>query len=378
MPAQRKIAFLLEDFSRPSPAQQLLDRFLAGFPRDGQWHKPQYDKKSAYLMLGHSEGGLDSRARDFGLEGSLTAEEAVAGADCVVVVSRKPGALSNERFVRIALEGAAPGSACFVHGALANSLTAGQQLATLSHTRQAKLLSGTPLCVTWRLPHFELPKQQPITEALIVVQVSAQAIQASPPAPPASLRGAELHGLEGLLPVVEGRKGGETGVRRVRFLEGREFWRAGDRGLWSWDLLSAALARSDTPQGDALLDARTQDLVKLGLVQKLARNPRGWLLEHRDGLRSAILVLDGVVADFNFAVRGNEVLSAQLLRAPAPAERHFDLLAATVEHFFQTGDQPWPLERSLLIAGLLEAFAKPATRSGKWVELHGLDSGYRV
>src|SRR5204863_5007520 len=96
--------------------------------------------------------------------------------------------------------------------------------------------------------------------------------QTSPPAPPSSLRGAELHALEGLLPVIERRRGGESGVRIIRFLEGKELWKAGDKGNWSWPLLAAALSRSHSPQGDPVLDGRTHDLVGLALVPKLPRN----------------------------------------------------------------------------------------------------------
>ena len=139
---------------------------------------------------------------------------------------------------------------------------------------------------------------------------------------------------------------------------------------------ASALSRSHSPQGDPVVDGRTQDLVGLGLVPKLARHPRGWRLEHRDGLHSTILVLDGVVADFNFAVRARDgsIVSAQLYRAPAPAEQHFSRLTAVLEDFFRTGKAPWPVERNLLIAGLLEAFSRPASRSGKvvptpWLEI---------
>jgi hypothetical protein len=127
-----------------------------------------------------------------------------------------------------------------------------------------------------------------------------------------------------------------------------------------------------------VLDGRTQDLVGLGLVPKLARRPRGWLLEHRDGLRTAILVLDGVVADFNFAVRAQngDVLSAQLLRAPPPAEHHFSRLAAVMEDYFRDGKLPWPVERNLLIAGLLETFARPSSLSGRRVETPELNITY--
>jgi hypothetical protein len=374
----RKAAFLLEEFTTPSPAQQLLDRFLVGCPKDGAMHKPPCETVAAHVMLSLIESDFDKRAADFGLVIAPTVERAVENADAVVIVSRKPGAVANERFLQIALEYAPVESACFVHGALANTLGRARDLLSLARSRQVVLLAGTPLCVTWRLPEVDLPRSTSLAEALIVVQLDALSTQASPPAPSATLSGAELHALEGLLPVIERRHGGESGVRSVRFLEGKELWRAGDKGLWSWPLLASALSRSHSPQGDALLDGRTQDLVGLGLVPKLARNPRGWLLEHRDGLRTAILVLDGVVADFNFAVRAQNgaVVSAQLFRAPPPAEHHFSRLAAAMEDFFHTGHVAWPVERNLLIAGLLETFAKPASRSGQQVETPWLNITY--
>jgi hypothetical protein len=95
------------------------------------------------------------------------------------------------------------------------------------------------------------------------------------------------------------------------------------------------------------------------LVKKLAHNPRGWILEHRDGLRSAILVLDGVVADANFAVRARDgaMISAQWYRPPGPNRCEFDSLVGVLEDFFRTARRPWPLERSVAIAKFLEQMA---------------------
>jgi hypothetical protein len=374
----RTIAFLVEEFTKLSPARQLMDRFLIGYPRDGAMHQPACEKLSAYVLLGTLEPEVELFSEDRRLVHAPNAAEAVAGADAVVVVSRRPGAVANERLLRIALEGAASGAACFVHGALSHTLAGGRELWKLARARQIQLMAGTSLAVTWRLPEVELPRDTDLAEGLIVVQVNPLSTQTTPPLPPTTLGGAELHAMEGLWPVIERRRGGESGVRAVRFLENAEVWRAGDKGLWSWPLLAAALSRSHTPQGDAVLDGRTQDLVGLGLVPKLARHPRGWLLEHRDGFRSALLVLDGVVADFNFAVRGRDqsVVSAQLFRAPAPAEHHFSRLTAVLEDFFQTGRSPWPVERALLIAGLLETFRSPASRSGKRVETPELNVAY--
>ncbi len=356
MPPLRQIAFVLEDFALQSPAQQLLDRFLLGYRRAGGFHKLDGIRVTA------ARGGdlqspsaasdlLRARAADVGLQ--LTdLPAAVRDADALVIVPRTAAAAPTEAQLTAALMHARRGAACFVFGALATNLAAARTLATLAAARQVALASGTTLPTTWRLPQVDLPDRAVVAEALIVVQS------------PSPL--AEFHALDGLLPVLERRAGGERGVRQVKFLAGRELWRAGDRREWSWPLLSAALSRSDSPQGDAILDGRTQDLVGLGLVPKLASNPRGWLLEHTDGVRTALLVLDGVVEDFNFAVRlaDGSNLSAQLFRAPAPAQEHYSQLAATLEDFFRTGMQPWPASRSLLTAGLLDACRQTAAQPG--------------
>ena len=49
--------------------------------------------------------------------------------------------------------------------------------------------------------------------------------------------------------MVERRKGGETGVKRVEMIEGDAVWKAGEEGRWSKELLTSALSRSDTPLG---------------------------------------------------------------------------------------------------------------------------------
>lgn len=376
----RKIAFLLEDFSKPSPGQQLLDRFLAGWLADGELRRSPFPSAAVFVISGRNDSNLEQRAKDFKLTLATRAQEALEGADAVVIAPRRPGALSNERLVQTALESAPEGSACFVHGALANSLERARGFAQQARSRQIALRAGTPLCVTWRLPEIDLPLDTPLSEALIIVQMNASTTPTSPPTPPSSLRGAALQALEGLMPVIERRRGGESGVRRIRHLEGEAVWRAAAKGDWSWPLLAAAISRSHSPQGDPVLDGRTQDIVGLGLVPKLARNPHGWLLEHRDGLRTAILVLDGVVADFSFAVRTKDgsVASAQLYRAPLPAEQHFSRLATVIEQFFRTSTTPWPIERNLLTAGLLDAFILPTSRAGQVVPTPKLEIAYRT
>src|SRR4030095_15341211 len=92
--------------------------------------------------------------------------------------------------------------------------------------------------VTWRLPDIELPVNSEIESALMVGYGGADVM--------------DFHGLEALQCMLERRKGGETGVRSVQMIEGDAVWRAGESGLYSRDLLVAALSRSDTPQGQTI------------------------------------------------------------------------------------------------------------------------------
>lgn len=357
----KKIAFLLEEFALATPSQQLLDRFLIGYPREGRFHRLDGCQVVVHAPARNAE--LERRIREFELVVESDMAQAVAGANAIVVAGRNAAA-PNETFIEDVLRQITENCACFIYGALASSLDRAKDLARLAASRKCSLLAGTPLPVTWRLPEVELQPGTPLRAALIVVQGES--------------RQAELDGLEGLCPIIERRAGGESGVRRVRFLLGEDLWKAGKDGLWSWPLLASALSRSNAPQGDALKDARTQDLVGLGLVPHLARRPRGWILEHRDELRSVLLALDGVVADYHFAVQTDrsEIVSAQIYRPPAPADDQFSRLAAAIEDFFRTGKAPWPVERNILIAGLLEVFRKGASEKSGVFETPGLAIQY--
>ncbi|MSU62507.1 MAG: hypothetical protein EXS31_08935 [Pedosphaera sp.] len=346
MKTLKKLAVLIEEFALQTPSQQLLDRFLIGYPRNGEFHRLDGCAVSVYLPNDERNVELDRRVKDFGLHREQNLSAATSNADAVLLLPKGSGAMPDDLFLRETLENVPRGCCCFTYGAMSSSLAEARKTTALASARKCPFVGGTSLPVAWRLPQLEIPIGTALKEALIVVQGNSPA--------------AELDGLEGLLPLLQRRRGGESGVRRVRLLNASEIWRAGKEGLWSERLLSAAISRSDTPQGDPVKDGRTQDLVGLGLVPKLARAPRGWIIEHFDGLRSAILVLDGVVADFNFALqaRDGSVLSAQIYRPPAPSQHHFSRLADGLEEFFRTGIPPWPIERNLLTAGLLEAFRK--------------------
>jgi hypothetical protein len=167
----------------------------------------------------------------------------------------------------------------------------------------------------------------------------------------------DFHALEGLQCMMERRRGGETGVKAVQLLNGENVWSAGKNGLWSQELLSSALSRSDTPLGLTVKDGRTQDLVGSGVLPSLSPKAAAYLIEYRDGTRGAMLMLEGAVKDFNFAarVRGTGLISTQFLLTPEPNVTYSACLVSKMEQMFLTRHAPYRVERTLLTSGMLEA-----------------------
>lgn len=175
-------------------------------------------------------------------------------------------------------------------------------------------------------------------------------------------------------------KGGETGVRAVQMIEGDAVWKARDEGRWSKDLLRSALSRSDTPLGLTALDGRTQDLVGNGELPKLARNPAAYFIEHNDGLKTTLLMLNGALKDFNFAarVRGAGVKSCQFLLTPTPNVTYSACLVSHIEDMFSSGKAAYPAERTLIVSGILESCLTSRVQGGKRLETPHLNVKYQA
>jgi hypothetical protein len=153
-----------------------------------------------------------------------------------------------------------------------------------------------------------------------------------------------FHALETLQCMVERRAGGETGIAAVRALQGDEIRDAGQRGEWSEQLFAAALSTlPGAPAGD---------------LTRLSKNAAFYLVEYRDGLKATVAMANGIVNHFAFA--------AQLRGKPEPVATWFELeskkpyghfahLTRAIEHMIHTGQPAYPVERTLLTTGVLDA-----------------------
>jgi hypothetical protein len=231
----------------------------------------------------------------------------------------------------------------FNHESLSFSFNEAQSMVATSERLKFPLLAGSSLPVTWRMPDVDIPLDAHIEEAVMVGM--------------GPLDGKDFDALEAMQCMLERRKGGETGVKAVQLLEGDDVWAAGDSGRWSKELLSSALSRSDAIFGLTMLDGRPQDLVAAGVLPQLVKDPAAYCIEYNDGTRATLLMLTGASGDFTFAARlaGAESISTQFFRSPAPNNTFSACLAAKIEHMFTARAAPYPVRRTMLTSGLLEA-----------------------
>ena len=104
-----------------------------------------------------------------------------------------------------------------------------------------------------------------------------------------------------------------------------------------------------------------------------------FLVEYRDGTRGTVLLLNGHIHDFCFAARvkgESRPASCLFYLPPPPGAKFFDGLVANIEKLFETGKSPYPVERTLLTTGVLEAAMESHYRRATRIETPELDLTY--
>lgn len=359
--APKRIAIIATIYRYLSHGQHMGDRFLVGYPINGGWHQPNMKVVSLYVDQ-KPEGDLsEERAKEFGFKVYPTIAETLRcggdklAVDAVLIIGEHGEYPMNnigqrlypryEFFKECVKVFEKDGRAVPVYNDkhLSYSFEKASEMVADAKRLRFPMLAGSSLPVTWRLPDIELPYGAEVEDAVMVGQNGEGDAM-------------DFHALEAMQCMLERRKGGESGVRAVQRIGGEAVWKAG----WSKELLTAALSRSDTPMGLTVQDGRTQDLLGNGELPKLVEKPEAYLIEYRDGLKAWMLNLRGALRDFNFAakVKGHGVVSTQFFLSPEPNVTYSACLMHKVEEMFATGRAPYPVERTLLTSGMVEACHK--------------------
>ncbi len=216
------------------------------------------------------------------------------------------------------------------------------------------LMAGSSLPQSWRIPQVDLEKGKAVKEIVVTSYHRLDSYG--------------FHGLEGLQCLAERRKGGETGVKRVRCLEGEAVWKAMDRGEFSAALLEQAVSKfQDRP------------LPPGKKIRELPKKPALFQIEYNDGLKASVVTMDNGLAEWaaawNYQDGGGNAFLYRLQEEHPFA--HFTNLLKGAEQMIHTGKPTWSTERTLMTSGLLDSLLVSKRNGSTWLDTPFLNIKYQ-
>src|SRR4051812_30058244 len=363
--ARPKLAAVTTRYHKFAHTQHIVDRFLEGYGWNGEHHHPPMDLIALYVdQVGDDDLSRERAARFPSMKIYPTVAEALTlgggklAVDGVVLVGEHGRYPRNEKgqhlYPRFELfqqivkvfESSGRSVPVFNDKHLSWNWDWARQMYDTSRRLNFPFMAGSSLPVTWRTPSVEMPTGSRIREALTVGHGGVDSY--------------DFHALETTQCMVERRKGGESGVKWVQAYRGDGFWKAYKEGIWPKDLMESALCRSHT-----LTQARpgfNDAFPTPEEMRQLVKDPVAYRYEHADGLMSTMLLMNGLVQDFNFAahIDGRAQPFSTQMYLPMPPERtslanFFSPLVNNMEKMFLSGRATYPIERTLLTTGLTAA-----------------------
>ncbi len=360
-----KIAAIVTLYEKYSHAQHIVDRFLEGYGWNSCHHYPSMQLVSLYVeQRGKNDLSRERLERYPSVKTYSTIAEALTcggdklAVDGVLLIGEHGDYPVNEKGQRLypryehfkqmidVFEQSGRGVPAFNDKHLSWNWEWAREMYEASQIIGFPFMAGSSLPVTWRTPSIDMPYDVPVSEAVCVGYGGVDSY--------------DFHALEALQCMVERRKGGETGVKWLQAYRGETFWEAHHAGFWSRELFESALCRSHT-----LTPSRpgfNNIFPTLDEMKDIVKEPIAYRYEHHDGLKSTMILMNGLVQDFNFAATigtNNKVLSTQMYLPMPPARttlaNFFSPLVNNIEKMFETGKPTYPVERNLLTTGLVAA-----------------------
>lgn len=386
-PKRPKIAAIGTIYFKHSHTQHIVDRFLDGYGWNGKHHRPEMDLVSLFVdQVGKNDLSHERAARHPELKMCKTIAEALTlggeklAVDGVVLIGEHGNYPKTEKgqtkypryefFEQIVDVFRKSGRSVpvFNDKHLSWNWEWARKMYDTSRELKFAFQAGSSLAVTWRTPSVEMPLGAKISEAVCVCYGGVDSY--------------DFHGLETIQCMVERRRGGESGVKWVQAYRGPAFWQALRDGVWSRELMESALCRSHT-----LTPARKgfNDIFpSIDDMQRMVKDPVAYRYEHNDGLKCTMLLMSGLVRDFNFAayVDGQRKPWSTQMYLPMPDGRttlatFFSPLVNNMEKMFLTGKAAYPVERTLLTTGLTAAGVDSLYRNQVRCETPHLNISYQ-
>ncbi len=366
-----RVASINSIYRLRSHAYHIAGRFVHGYTRNGFHHQPPFQ---LVRMWNHQQPENDlgpSVCKTHGIELAKSIPEALGekqglDVDAVLLIIEHGDYPVNDRgqvlypraefFDQIVQVFKKTGRTVpiFVDKHLSYDHRLAAKMVATAKEMKFGLMAGSSLPVTWRRPEIEPTLGTPFKEAVVSFGFDRGSVEIY-----------LFHALEVLQCMLERRRGSETGVKSVEFLQGDAVWKAGDDGRWSWRLLDAALSRCPS--------------TNVGPIRENVLKPQAVLVEYLDGTRGAVLNLIEQTSEFAFAGtiegRTEPVSSCFYLPAP-PGARFFDPLTYNIEKFFSSGTPPYPVERTLLTSTMTDLAMQSLDQGGKAISSPALSVKY--
>jgi hypothetical protein len=367
---RKKIALIGTAVYPLSHTQHFLDRLLLGYTWAGGWHYPEVDLASLYIDQFPNNDLARATAKRHNIPIHPTIDEAITlgssnlAVDGVVVIGEHGVYPRNEKgqwlyprfkfFKQIVkvFESSGRSVPVFNDKHLSTEWSQCVEMVNDSKRLQFPFLAGSSLPVTRRMPAIDLPYGAALTESVCAGYGKMDSY--------------DFHGLETLQCMSERRKGGEVGIRSVHALRGEKMWEHVAGRDATQKLVVAALTRSHNlpaPNG------YPSEAVTFDWIRKSFPDGWGYFIEHRDGLRASLFMLD--IRDFNYAgmLENGEIVSCQMY-LPMPdhgstTADFFNPLVHYIERMIVENRAPYPVERTLLTSGMTLAGVESLYRDEK-------------
>ena len=346
-PRRKRVAAIVTHYTHNSHADVIVSRILQGYNLDFKPPYPRVELASLYADQIPANDMSRRLAREHGFRVSPTIEDALTlggrgiGVDGVLLIGEHgdyplsetgqimyPRRRFFEETVKV-FERAGARVPVFTDKQLAWNWEDSNWMVETARRLKIPLMAGSSVPGTWRRPALDLKPGARLTEAV--------GLSFGP------LEGYGYHALEAIQSIVERRRGGEAGVRSVQLVKGKDVWAP---GRFDMALFEAAAARRE---GKGRFTGRLAD----------AMDPAAFFIEHLDGLKVTLIHdLGAANNEWVTAWRENEELLARAVVHYTQEARpfgHFTFLLQGIERMILTGKPAWPVERTLLVSGVLAA-----------------------
>jgi len=381
-----RVAAIFTEFRFRSHAYDILENFFAPYLFRGQLHDPGVDIVSFYADQFPSEDMARRAARDHGIPLYKSIDKALCqgghqlDVDAVLLIGEHGDYPVNARGQKMyprkqffdqcveVMQRSGRFVPLFNDKHLSYRWDWARQMYEVARANKMPLMAGSSVPLAQRVPMISLPHRAVVEEAVSIHG--------------GGLESYDFHGLELLQSLIEARRGGETGVSQVEVLRGEQLQQALESGRISRDLVQQAMRaeieggfqRQPWPGRDASTVARPIT------PEMFFRINHGLLLKYRDGTRASVLSIADSSDRWNFSCRlqgESTPLATSLYNGPWGNRCLFKALSHAIQQMFIHGRPSYPVERTLLVSGILDAAMTSHQEGGQPVSTPELEFTYR-